>query len=120
MLEIRESPRMPVRPGAPRYSHPMRTSLAVLLIVGTQAACQGSATHGSKPVIGTFSASPTTIPAGGSSVLSWTVSGAASLELNPGQLNVTGKSDQTARPAATSTYVLKATNEAGTTESSVR
>src|SRR5687767_4562706 len=41
------------------------------------------------PVIATFSASPSTISSGQSSTLSWSVSGATALKLDPGAINVT-------------------------------
>jgi hypothetical protein len=62
--------------------------------------------------ITSFTASPTTIDAGGSSTLSWSVTGAASLSIDNGVGDVTGSSSVTVSPAATTTYTLTATNAA--------
>ncbi|MDP2877228.1 MAG: right-handed parallel beta-helix repeat-containing protein [Holophaga sp.] len=62
------------------------------------------------PVISAFTASPTTITAGGSSTLAWTVTGAASLSLN-GE-TVTGTS-KVVTPTVTTTYTLTTTNALG-------
>lgn len=68
------------------------------------------------PVIGSFIATPAFIPAGGSSTLSWSISGANTVSIsadvgaNPGV--VTGNS-VVVTPSATTTYTLTATNEIG-------
>ncbi|MDP2877227.1 MAG: fibronectin type III domain-containing protein, partial [Holophaga sp.] len=64
------------------------------------------------PVISAFTASPTTITAGGSSTLAWTVTGATSLSINNGVGTVTGSS-RVVTPSATTTYTLTATNASG-------
>ncbi|MBI1753820.1 MAG: hypothetical protein HY014_18440 [Acidobacteria bacterium] len=64
------------------------------------------------PVISAFVANPSTIAAGGSSVLSWTVTGATSLNLS-GVGTVTGKVSETVSPSSTTTYVLTATGPGG-------
>ncbi|MBM3864046.1 MAG: lamin tail domain-containing protein, partial [Verrucomicrobia bacterium] len=63
-------------------------------------------------VIASFTASPTTIDAGGSSTLSWSVTGAASLSINNGVGNVTGSTSTSVSPTSTTTYTLTATNSA--------
>lgn len=63
------------------------------------------------PVIDSFSANPTTITAGGSTVLNWSVTGASSLSISDVG-TVTGNS-KTVAPPATTTYVLTATNSFG-------
>ncbi len=69
---------------------------------------------GSPPVIHAFSASPASIAPGGSSTLSWNVTGATSLSISPGVGAVTGSS-RVVNPAATTEYTLIATNAYGST-----
>ncbi len=66
------------------------------------------------PVISSFTAAPASIPAGTSAVLTWTVSGATALSLNQGIGTVIGTS-RSVTPAATTSYVLTATNAGGAT-----
>jgi hypothetical protein len=64
--------------------------------------------------IGSFTASPSSIGPGGSSTLSWTSTGAARVAITPGTFTSTSASGSTTvSPAATTTYKLTATNEAG-------
>jgi hypothetical protein len=65
------------------------------------------------PVIGSLTATPSTIAPGGRSTLDWAVSGATSLSLTPGIGALTGSSLVVA-PSATTTYTLTATNAQGT------
>lgn len=70
----------------------------------------------SAPVIQSFSASPTSISAGGSSVLSWTVSGTGvTIKLN----GATATSPDTVSPSATTSYTLSASNSGGTATQTV-
>jgi hypothetical protein len=69
---------------------------------------------GAAPEIASFSASAKIIPASGSVDLSWAVTGADSLTLDPGATNVTGLTTTTVSPAATTNYILSATNGFGT------
>jgi hypothetical protein len=69
----------------------------------------------SAPVIASFSASPSSIVAGGSATLSWSVSGATSLTIEPvvgSQSSLTTGSVSVA-PTATTTYTLTAMSGAG-------
>ena len=66
---------------------------------------------GGLPAISSFTADPATIPVGGSTVLSWATTGATSLSISAVGA-VTGTS-RTVSPAATTTYVLTATNGSG-------
>ncbi len=69
--------------------------------------------QGGAPVITSFTAEPSTITAGTSTVLSWTVSGAVTgLELNQGIGSVSGTSF-TVTPPTTTTYTLTARNSTG-------
>ncbi len=71
-----------------------------------------------RPVINSFSANPTSIAQGSSTLLSWSVTGATSLSISPGVGTVTGTS-RSVSPTATTTYILSATNAGGTSTSSV-
>jgi hypothetical protein len=71
-----------------------------------------SVTTGPVPVISSFAAAPASILLGGSSTLSWSVSGATSLSINQGVGVVTGTSTSVS-PTATTTYTLTATNGSG-------
>src|SRR5262245_8412174 len=62
------------------------------------------------PVISSFTASPVAITSGQSSVLPWVVTGANSLRLDPGAINVTGATSRSVTPSLTTTYTLTATN----------
>jgi hypothetical protein len=71
------------------------------------------------PTISSFTASPTGIALGSASTLSWTTSGATSLSISPGDITPTAASGSTlVSPEATTTYVLTATNAAGTVTAS--
>ncbi len=65
------------------------------------------------PVINSFTASPTSITAGGSSTLGWSVTGATSISIAPGAPSVPASGSATCSPASTTTYTLTATNSAG-------
>ena len=69
------------------------------------------------PAISQFAAAPTSIRAGQSATLSWSVSGATSLSLAPAPGAVTG-TGMAVSPAATTTYTLTATNAAGSVQAS--
>ena len=64
------------------------------------------------PVIESFTATPSAIPAGGSTQLAWGVTGATSLSLDNGLGAVTGTS-LAVSPLGTTTYRLTASNAAG-------
>ncbi|HTL18562.1 MAG TPA: fibronectin type III domain-containing protein, partial [Patescibacteria group bacterium] len=72
------------------------------------------------PTISQFNASPSTIANGGSSTLSWTVSGnpAPALRIAPGIGAVSGTS-LVVQPATTTTYTLSASNIAGTASAQI-
>jgi len=96
----------------------MRNPLGILLLFLSLACGSGnSPSVGSPasnpvPVIEAFTAAPTTIGAGSSSLLSWSVTGATELSLDNGLGTVTGSS-LTVSPRGTTTYRLTATNAAG-------
>jgi hypothetical protein len=71
-----------------------------------------------RPVISSFAATPSTLPArGGTTSLSWSVTGATSLAVDQGIGAVTGSS-RSVDLTATTTYTLTATNAAGSATSS--
>lgn len=86
----------------------------VLLVL--VAACGGP--KGAGPAITSFAADPATIESGGQSTLSWVVSGATSLELEPGGVDVTGKTSQVVAPVVTTSYTLTATGAGGSSKAS--
>ena len=65
------------------------------------------------PMISSFTATPSTITSGGSSTMTWSVTGATSLSINQGVGAVTG-TNASVSPTTTTTYTLTATNSAGT------
>jgi hypothetical protein len=74
-----------------------------------------------KPTIGSFTASPSTITSGSSSMLSWATNGATSLAITPGTFTSTSASGSTNESAtATTTYTLTATNASGSATSTAK
>jgi hypothetical protein len=71
------------------------------------------------PVISSFTAERTKFISGQPLRLNWNAEGAATLTLQPGNINVTGQSGITVNPAADTTYTLTATNPSGTVQQSV-
>ncbi len=67
------------------------------------------------PLITSFTATDTTVTSGTAVALKWVTDGAASLTLNPGNINVTGLTTRIVNPTVTTTYTLTATNAAGST-----
>lgn len=65
------------------------------------------------PVINAFSASPANITAGGSSTLSWQVTGATTVSISPNIGNVALAGSTAVSPSAGTAYLLTATNGAG-------
>jgi uncharacterized repeat protein (TIGR02543 family) len=72
-----------------------------------------SGTPPAVPLINSFSASPTTITAGESSTLSWSVTDAASVTIDNGVGTVALSGTTAVNPTTTTTYTLTATNVAG-------
>lgn len=90
-------------------------SLALLWACGGGSAATGGTTpppSAPVPVIASFVATPSTVPAGTHTTLSWSVTGADSLSIDNGVGTVMGTSCDAA-PAGTTTYQLTATNAAG-------
>src|SRR5207248_5938769 len=72
-----------------------------------------------KPVISSFTANPSKVSAGGSTTLSWNVSGGSSLSIDQGVGTVTGTSVTVGPISTATTYTLTATNTAGSSTTSV-
>ena len=81
--------------------------IAFILITG----CSG--TPPAVPIINSFSAIPSTITAGESSTLSWSVTDATSLTIDNGVGTVALLGTTAVSPITTTTYTLTATNSAG-------
>lgn len=89
--------------------------LLIVLLLAFLSGCDGIIT-GDKPVINSFSASPSIITEGGSSTLSWEVTDADSVTITPGIGDVAVSSGtHSVSPNITTTYTLTATNDAGST-----
>jgi hypothetical protein len=71
-------------------------------------------TSGPQPSIVSFNAEPSSISAGESSNLGWTVSGATTISIDQGIGNVALTGTRAVTPAATTVYTLTASNSAGT------
>jgi hypothetical protein len=92
----------------------MRTVVVVLLTSLALAGCSSSSS--SAPTIASFTATPSSLPAGGGSVtLAWTVSGATSLSINQsvGTVTPVTTGSTSAQVTATTTFTLTATNSGG-------
>lgn len=89
----------------------LRLLLFLLLLVALTACPGGTST---KPTISSFNASPSSITAGQSSILAWTVTGSSpiTLSIDQGVGTVTGE-ETTVSPASSTTYTLTAKNNAG-------
>ena len=91
----------------------------VLAVAAGIVGCGGTAGGGNSggvtaPTISSFTASPTSISAGGSSTLSWMTAGASNISISPGGFTSCSASGSTSvSPTATTTYTLTATNAAG-------
>jgi hypothetical protein len=74
---------------------------------------------GAVPTVLSFTASPTVIATGGQSSLCWNVTNAQTVTIAPGIGTVNAVACTTVTPAATTTYVLTATNAVGPTQAVV-
>jgi len=73
-----------------------------------------------EPVILSFDADPGTINPGGTSTLSWEVTGAATVHIDQGIGNVALSGTRDVSPGETTIYTLTATNEAGSVNATVQ
>jgi hypothetical protein len=88
--------------------------LAVLFVAGCYPGGPITIT-GQLPVINSFNANPSSISAGESSNLSWSVSGATTVSIDQGIGSVALTGTRAVAPAATTTYTLTAYSTAGST-----
>jgi hypothetical protein len=87
---------------------------------GVSSTCSAgvTVTTGDKPQIIQFSAAPMTIAAGAQSTLFWVVQNATTVSISNGVGNVSLGGSQVVSPTATTTWVLTATNPAGSVTAS--
>jgi len=71
------------------------------------------------PTVSSFAANPSSITEGDSSALSWAVTDADSVTINQGIGTVVLSGSTSVSPTSTTTYILTATNSAGSTTASV-
>jgi hypothetical protein len=106
------------------------TSTAVLLIVliGSMASCTSIVITGKKtpveepvspPIINSFTASPTNLTQEQRTTLSWNVSGATEITIQPAIGTVGPSGSLLLTPTASITYILTASNQGGSNTSSV-
>ena len=88
---------------------------------GSTSSSSSPSGKGSVPAITSFTANPTSVNPGTSSILSWAAAGATSIAISPGTFTSASASGSTSvSPTATTTYTLTATNAAGTTTSTAK
>ena len=90
----------------------------ILLLPALMFGCTPSGS--SLPIVTSFVASPTIIDEGGNSTLTWEVSGTASVVITPEVGNVGLTGSFLVSPSETTTYLLTATNTAGSSTASVK
>jgi hypothetical protein len=78
-----------------------------------------STTTPSAPIINSFTADDTTIDEGDNVTLSWSVTDASTVTINPGGLIVALSGSTSVSPTETTTYTLTATNSAGPSSATV-
>jgi RHS repeat-associated protein len=83
--------------------------------LSNQVTAQTTSLPGNPPTISSFSANPGTINSGGSSTLSWNITGATSATIDHGigSVNPPGSGSVNVSPTSTTTYTLTATNANG-------
>jgi outer membrane protein OmpA-like peptidoglycan-associated protein len=94
--------------------NPTQTTTYVVTATGggASASCSITVTVGALPVISSFTATPSSINAGQSSTLQWSVQNATSVSISSlGTVSASGT--QSVSPAATTVYTLTATNASG-------
>jgi len=89
----------------------------IILLLVFITACEGIPP--SSPIINSFTADSTTIDEGDSVTLSWSVTDASTVTINPGGLTVALSGSTSVSPTTTTTYNLTATNSAGSSSSTI-
>ncbi len=74
--------------------------------------------QGAAPMIGSFTASPSSVSSGAQATLSWQASGASYYVISP-QIGAVGGGSTTVQPTQTTTYTLYAANQYGRTTAAV-
>jgi hypothetical protein len=95
----------------------MRKLVFALFAGAALAACSSGGGSGSGPTINSFTATPSSLPAGGGSVtLAWTVTGAASLSIDQsvGAVTPVTTGSKSVQVTASTTFTLTATDSSGT------
>jgi hypothetical protein len=92
------------------------SALSLLALIGCTTAAPTA--PAAKPTISSFTANPTSISQGEQTTISWNVSGATTITIDPSIGNVGASGSLTLMPNATITYTLTASNEAGSATSS--
>jgi hypothetical protein len=92
--------------------------VALAVLIGSAAGC-GTTPQDTQPIINSFTTTPAGINAGERTTLSWDVSDATEINIQPGIGKVGPSSTLMLTPADTTTYTLTATNQAGSTTGSV-
>lgn len=88
-----------------------------MIILIFMAGCSGISL--TEPIINSFSANPTTITVGESSVLSWSITDANSVTIDNGVGSVTFTGNAMVNPVVTTTYALTATNSTGSVTATI-
>ena len=96
-------------------------AISMLMLIGSAAGCGPTSftKTTAKPTINSFAASPTSISAGQRTTISWDVSGATAIDIQPEIGTVGASGSLLLSPPAGITYTLTATNQAGSATSSV-
>ncbi|MFA5079891.1 MAG: hypothetical protein WC541_10460 [Dehalococcoidia bacterium] len=92
--------------------------LVSLLLLMSASGCityVGGGTAGQAPVVVSFTVSPSSIKTGESAILSWEVKNASSVSIDPGLPAVATTGAEKVVPSSTTTYILTASNSAGST-----
>jgi len=95
------------------------TTYTITGVTGPDTVTRSVTVYVNAPPVLSLTASDTTVLPNGAVTLNWVAQGAASLTLNPGNIDVTGQTSRVVNPASTTTYTLTATNPAGSTPQSV-
>ena len=97
------------------YTLTATNSAGASVTATAQVIVSGAPAPDNLPVVNSFTAIPSDIAAGSSSTLSWSVSNATSVTIEPGVGTFASSGHTIVSPAATTTYILTATNADGST-----
>ncbi len=95
--------------------------LKTLALALCLAACGGGSGGGTStlaPAIGGFNASAAVVNSGATVTLSWSISNASTVLLQPGAIDVSSRSSYPVTPTVTTTYTLQASSSAGSVQAS--